>query len=162
PRNQQAGWGDRSLRAAGRLAGTGGLTLGQQAVDEADDRACRLEPEEDEDVLRADAAVEARLERADRGDGQLTLRREEGPVIKPRSFEQHELQEEQRPDVAHVVDRLRQPAGELLTSLGRRLEQRTVGPPRAGLRADGLDQASAFEQLDCPVDERPSDRPDAA
>ena len=92
-------------------------------------------------------------------NGQRPLRLEQRPVVEPRPFEQHQLEQEERAHLAHVVDGLGEPAGELLASLGCRLEERPVRPPRAPLASDRLDQASALEQLERAVHERPADRP---
>ena len=144
-----------------RRRGTAGRIL-EHALDEVRHRAGRLQPETDEDVLGPDAAPEPGLERGDRRQRERELSLEQGPAVEPRALDQHELEQEERARIADVVDRFREPAGESLAPLGRCLEERTVGASRSGLAAHRLDQPSALQQVDCAVDERPADRPDAS
>ena len=115
--------GDLGVERAGRC-------LFEHPVDEEDDRARRLEPEADEHLLGADAAREPRLERGDRRHGHRALRFEQRPCSRPGPLEQDELEQEQRADVADMVDRLGEPAGELLAA-----RRRSPGRARGSARA---------------------------
>jgi len=89
-----------------------------------------------------------------------SLRVQERLAVETRAVDQDELQQQERADVADVLDRHREPLGECLPSLRRRAEDRPVRAAHAALRAGRLDQPALLEQLERAVDERPPERPD--
>ena len=109
------------------------------------------------------ARAQPRLECRERGHGQRALGLEQRPAVETGPFEQHELEQEERAHLADVVDGLGEPAARARP--GRRTvawKSVRFGPRVPGSLPTGLDQPAALEQLERPVDERPSDRPDTA
>ena len=85
-----------------------------------------------------------------------------GPRVDAVALGEHELEQQQRPPLADVFDRLEQPLGDRRVAGRRRPEDRAVRPARAGLVARRGDQLALAEDLDRAVDERPAERPDRA
>ena len=92
----------------------------------------------------------------------LVLRREHRPRVDVEAIGEDELEQQQRADVAHVVDRLRQPAISAARPDGVGAEDRAVRAADARLVAGGFDQLPRLEDLERAVDERPPHRPHAA
>src|SRR5262249_13911523 len=108
-----------------------GLELGKHAVDEALDRARGLEPEAQQNRLGTDARVGPLLERGYGLVDGLALREQQRRRVDAVALREHELQEQERPPLADVLDRLRQPRADGLVTRRRGPEDRAVRPAHA-------------------------------
>src|SRR5579862_6317524 len=122
-------------------AGTGDrLELYEHAVDEALDGARGLEPKAQQDRIDPVALGDPQLERFDRLGQRLVLRVQHRSRVDAVPLGEDELEQQHRPALANVLDRLEEPLRDGALPGRRRAEDRAVGPAGTGLVPGGEDQ----------------------
>ena len=143
-----------------------GLRHLEHVIDEAHRRLRGLEPEGEHGRLgrvgRRIDVVESRLEPRDEGRHQRPLSDEKGFRIEPEPLSEHDLQQEQRPDLPDVFDRFEQPLGDRFAPHGRGCVDDAVRATPAAFEPGREDVTVRLEVAESGVDERPGDRPDRA
>ena len=139
------------------------LELLEHAVDEALDRARRLEPEAQQDRVGSRRSRRSASSIEPIASSSVAAGRAASGAGRRSSLGEHELQKQQRAPLANVLDRLGEPV--LRPPRGRPASRgRSCGsaPGRRARCPAGAIRPPLLEDLERAVDERPGQRPDRA